>query len=65
MRASDGLGVYGEQVAERHLVAAGFDRERAVCVVHRVGHQLRHRDGDRLNRPRHQHNLRRARTVSI
>jgi putative endonuclease len=24
MRASDGLGDYGEQVAERHLVAAGF-----------------------------------------
>ncbi len=24
MRASDGLGVYGEQIAERHLVAAGF-----------------------------------------
>jgi putative endonuclease len=24
MRASDGLGVYGEQVAERHLLAAGY-----------------------------------------
>jgi putative endonuclease len=24
MRASDGLGVYGEQVAELHLLAAGF-----------------------------------------
>jgi putative endonuclease len=24
MRASDGLGDYGEQVAERHLVAVGF-----------------------------------------
>jgi putative endonuclease len=24
MRASDGLGVYGEQIAERHLLAAGF-----------------------------------------